>query len=169
MAGLKKKHEDVARLRSDPELVQIVVDMAEAGRPISEICYGTGICKRALYEWQDSSPEHADLFARARAKAAHVLVDEALEIADSADPEEIQKAKLRVQTRQWTAERWNRKDYGQAKAEVAISISGLHIEALKRRHSDAPHDVTDVMPKPMSQIEASQVSHAPTQEDLDAL
>jgi hypothetical protein len=97
-------------------------------------------------------------------RAAHDLVDEALEIADNADPEYVQKAKLQVQTRQWTAERWNRKDYGQAKAEVAISISGLHIEALKRRHSDAPIDVTDVVPKPVSQV-----SQAPTQEELDAL
>ncbi len=163
MAGLKKKHGDVARLMAEPELVAQVVEMAEAGRPISEICYATGICKRALYLWQDSSPEHADLFARARAKAAHVLVDETLTIADEADPEETQKAKLRIQARQWAAERWNRKDYGQAKAEVAISISGLHIEALKRRHADAPHDVTDVQPKPVVELAA------PTQDELDAL
>ena len=169
MAGTTKKRTDLVRIKADPQLVDTIVHMAEAGKTMSQICYATGLCKTAIYAWQDQTPEHAELFARARARAAHDLVDEALEIADNADPEEIQKAKLRVQTRQWTAERWNRKDYGQAKAEVAISISGLHIEALKRRHSDAPHDVTDVVPKPTSQIEASQVSHTPTQEDLDAL
>ena len=169
MAGTTKKRTDLARMLHEPGLADQVVELAKAGQPVARICAATGLCKAALYAWQDQTPEHAELFARARALAAHDLVDEALEIADNADPEEIQKAKLRVQTRQWTAERWNRKDYGQAKAEVAISISGLHIEALKRRHSDVPHDVTDVVPKPASQIEASQVSHTPTQEDLDAL
>lgn len=161
MAGTTKKRLDLVRIQTEPGLVDRIIELAEAGTPIARICGETGLSKAALYKWQDSSPEHADLFTRARALAAHALVDEALEIADNADPEYVQKAKLQVQTRQWTAERWNRKDYGQAKAEVAISISGLHIEALKRRHSD---EVIDVEPKP-----ASQVSHAPTQEELDAL
>jgi DNA-directed RNA polymerase subunit F len=163
MAGLKKKHADIARLKAEPELVEQIIEMAEAGVQLSKICYATGISKRALYDWQDSSPEHADLFTRARVRAAHDLVEETLEIADNADPEYVQKAKLMVTTRQWTAERWNRKDYGQAKAEVAISISGLHIEALKRRHSD---EVIDVEPKPASQ---ASVMLPPTQEELDAL
>ncbi len=161
MAGTTKKRLDLVRIKTEPELVPKIVEMAESGKTMAQICYATGLSKTAIYAWQDSSPEHAELFARARARAAHDLVDEMREIADNADPEEIQKAKLMVQTRQWTAERWNKKDYGQAKAEVAISISGLHIEALKRRHSE---EVIDVEPKP-----ASQVSVAPTQEELDAL
>lgn len=164
MAGTAKKRMDLVRIQTEPGLVDRIIEMAEAGAAVARICEATGLSKTALYKWQETSPEHAELFTRARARAAHALVDEALAIADAADPEYVQKAKLQVQTRQWTAERWNRKDYGQAKAEVAISISGLHIEALKRRHSDGPMDITDVEPKP-----ASQIPQVPTQEELDAL
>jgi hypothetical protein len=163
MAGTTKKRLDVARLQTEEGLVDLVVSMAESGSPIARICEATGLSKQALYAWQDSSPEHAELFARARARAAHDLVDETLTIADEADPEETQKAKLRIQARQWAAERWNRKDYGQAKAEVAISISGLHIEALKRRHAGDAQDIMDVEPKPVVELAA------PTQEELDSL
>jgi hypothetical protein len=90
----------------------------------------------------------------------HVLVDEALTIADEADeenPVSIQKAKLRTQVRQWTAERWNKRDYGAAKAEVAISITGLHFDALRARTVD------------MGQIETVEAIAPPSQEELDAL
>ena len=46
--------------------------------------------------------------------------------------EESQKTRLRIQTRQWVAERWNAPAYAQNKGQnVSISIAGLRLDALR--------------------------------------
>ena len=162
MAGQQKRRVDVMRLRVEPELGETVLAMMAEGKHMARICDVTGLTKNGILAWLDEAPERAELASRARARAAHVLVDEALEIADEADeenPVSIQKAKLRTQVRQWTAERWNKKDYGAAKAEVAISITGLHFDALRNRTVDMGH----VVEAP------AQAITGPSQEELDAL
>lgn len=139
MAGTPKRNNDLLRLRVEPELGEQVLAMMAEGRQFARICEATGLSKAALLEWLEEAPERAEAATRARTRAAHALVDEALQIADEADEENalaIQKAKLRTQVRQWTAERWNKKDYGAAKAEVNISITGMHLEALRHRTVD---------------------------------
>jgi hypothetical protein len=145
------------RLQVDPELGRVVLEMMAAGKQMARICEATGLSKTALLEWLDETPERAEAATRARTRAAHSLVDEALQIADEADEENalaLQKAKLRTQVRQWTAERWNKKDYGAAKAEVNVSITGLHFEALRARVVDSG-DVIDVTPRPTDEELAS--------------
>ena len=162
MAGQKKKQLDLARLEVEPDLGKEVLDRLAAGQMLSRICYDTGLGKAGLLRWLEETPERSEAFSRARASAAHTLATEAIEIADEADeenPAAIQKAKLRTQVRQWTAERWNKKDYGAAKAEVAISITGLHFEALRARTVDAP---------PAEVVEPKAIDR-PSQEELDAL
>ena len=57
-----------------------------------------------------------------------------MQIADEvpADREQIAKAKLRVDTRLWAAERWNRDELGKA-PEVALqlNINALHLDAMR--------------------------------------
>lgn len=162
MAGTPKRNHDLLRLRVEPELGQQVLAMMAEGKQFARICEATGLSKTALLEWLEEAPERAEAATRARTRAAHALVDEALQIADEADEENalaIQKAKLRTQVRQWTAERWNKKDYGAAKAEVAISITGLHFEALRARTVDA---------QPAEIVEPKAIDR-PSQEELDAL
>jgi hypothetical protein len=71
----------------------------------------------------------------ARENAAHLLAEHALEIADAAKPEDAQVARLQVSTRQWVAERWNRKEFGQdrsSSAVVNVSIGSLMLDALRQ-------------------------------------
>lgn len=162
MAGRPKMTLDLSRLAVEPELGGQVMDAIAAGEQLVNICLATGLGKAALLKWLEETPERSEAFARARASAAHALATEAIEIADGADeenPVSIQKAKLRTQVRQWTAERWNKRDYGAAKAEVAISITGLHFEALRNRTVDMGH----VVEAP------AQAISGPSQEELDAL
>lgn len=157
MAGQTKRRLDVARLQMEPELGQMVLAMLSEGKHMARICDATGLSKNGILAWLDDDPERAELASRARARAAHVLVDEALQIADEADEENpvaIQKAKLRTQVRQWTAERWNKKDYGAAKAEVNISLTSLHFDALRRRAMPEKPAV-DVTPRPTDEELAS--------------
>lgn len=162
MAGRPKMNADLARLGVEPELGETVLGMLAEGRLLSAVCYETGLGKAALLKWLDETPERAEAFARARASAAHSMATEAIEIADEADeenPGSIAKAKLRTQVRQWTAERWGRQVYGQAKAEVNISLNGLHFDALRHRTIEA--EVVDVTP--------ARIDTRPTDDELASL
>lgn len=165
MAGTPKTHGDLVRLRDEAELGQTVLAMMAEGKQFARICEATGLSKRAILAWLDEDPERAEAASRARTRAAHSLVDEAVQIADEADadhPGELAKAKLRVQVRHWTAERWGRKDYGAPnnKAEVTINLHAMHLDALRTRsagNGQADVGIIDVTPR------------APTADELDSL
>ena len=103
MAGQKKKREDLAVLDSIP--IEQIVAMFEAGKSTARICEALGIGRRALEIWCEM-PENEHKIARARARAADSLACQTIEIADAAAPEEANLARVRIQTRQWIAERW---------------------------------------------------------------
>lgn len=70
--------------------------------------------------------------SEARARGSHRLIDNALGIADKATPEDVNVARLKVQTNQWTAEKWNREEFGQAKHQgITLNIGTLHLDALR--------------------------------------
>lgn len=73
-------------------------------------------------------------FSRAREVGAHQLAEESIELADNATPEDAHVAGLQVKTRQWVAERWNRRDFGNDRSAVQlnVSIGSLMLEALRQ-------------------------------------
>lgn len=87
---------------------------------------------------ENVSPRLAD----ARARGSHRLVDKTHDIAEEATEDDVQVARLQVSTLQWTAEAWNRNDYGRQRGPVVnVSIAELHLEALKAvnaKHSAIP-------------------------------
>jgi hypothetical protein len=113
-------------LANEPELCELVWLRLEEGVAYSRICMETGICKGALLEWLDQG-ENAERAGRARARAAAALADESLEIADGSGD-----AKLRISTRQWIAERFDRARFGQKiEHEVKGNITHQHLVALQ--------------------------------------
>lgn len=76
----------------------------------------------------------------ARARASHGFAEEALELVDRADDTSsaaVSKASSQARSRQWLASKWNRKDYGDDKGvSVNVSISSLHLDALRSRHME---------------------------------
>lgn len=169
MAGQPKKNADLMRLRDEPDLGEQILEAMGGGMTMTAIYDLTGISKAAVLEWVEQDTERAARASRARARAAHALVDESIEIADKLQPvekvhddgtvtvvlpsaDEVRAAKLRTQVRQWAAERWNRSAYGQ-KVEVSgqIDVQHLHLQALQRRHRPQVQDVVDVEPKTLEQ------------------
>lgn len=129
MAGNKKKNHDMALLDTLP--VEQLQTMFEAGLSETRICTQLGIGKKALTEWL-ARPEQEGFLTRVRARAADNLVGEMIDIADETDYQEVQKAKLRVQTRQWVAERWNPAAYAQNKMpSVTVNLANLRLDALR--------------------------------------
>ena len=129
MAGQKKKHADLALLDTLPkDQVQVLF---EAGLSETRICYKLGVGRKALTEWLDR-PENEGFLSRVRAKAADNLVSEIIESSDETDISEVNKARLRVQTRQWVAERWNPAAYAQNKMpSVTVNLANLRLDALR--------------------------------------
>jgi hypothetical protein len=69
------------------------------------------------------------------------------------DVDNAQRDVQRIRTRQWLAERWDRKTYGTEKAsQVNISIQGLRMEAL--RHVEV---VEELSTERMQNISTEQV------------
>jgi hypothetical protein len=144
MPGNPKVHRDVALLNElDEEMIFL---MFEEGKSISDICIGMGVSKRALDIWIEDNDYSAKI-TRARTLAADKFACELVTIADSVDDANQGKAGYQIKTRQWLAERWDRKTYGTDKAQaVNISIQGLRMEAL--RHVEVVEQLsTDAMPK----------------------
>lgn len=132
MAGQKKKHADLAMLDTLPK--DQIQNLFEAGVSETKICIKLGVSKKALHEWLDR-PENEGFLSRVRARAADHFVSETIDIADETSIEEVQKARLRVQTRQWVAERWNPAAYAQNKMpSVTVNLANLRLDAL--RHSE---------------------------------
>lgn len=158
MAGNPKRHADLVRLGQQAELCELVWARLEEGVGYSKICMETGLGKAALLQWLEE-PANAERASRARARAALSLADESVEIAD-----ESGDAKLRIGTRQWMAERFNRVQFGQ-KVDVAVSghVTHQHLAALQQRKQAPAIQASE----PVVLDVVSRV--VPTKEELDAL
>lgn len=73
--------------------------------------------------------------AQARREAAHLLVDEAMSIADeaAATSADVQQNRLRTETRLKIAGWWNPEYSDKAKLEVSVDFGQLHLDALRQR------------------------------------
>lgn len=81
------------------------------------------------------APDASQQVVAARRRAAALLAEESLEIADTPHKtrEDIDQAKLRIGTRHWLAERFNRDEFGaNSRVAVQISIGALHLDALRQ-------------------------------------
>lgn len=145
MAGTPKFHADMKMLAKLPD--DMIWSMLEGGKTKTQICIEMGISRRALERWLDDIDPDGDKIARARAQAADQLAVETLEIADQSDPEQAAHARVRIQARQWIAERWDPKTYGSQKAaQININVQDLRMNAL--RHVEVIDDLsTDVQDK----------------------
>jgi transposase-like protein len=129
MPGRPKRAEDLVAL--DTMGVERVEELLESAMPIAQVCRELRVGKRALFEWLDT-PERSGLLARARARAAHLLAEDALTIADQAEVDQVQVSRLRVDTRKWLAAKWNAGAYGEQRGPlVNIDLGSLFLGAAK--------------------------------------
>jgi len=107
-----------------PQLADEIVQRISEGEPLAQICRSDGIpALRTVYDWMDADADFSARIARARIAGYDQIANEALSIADTSLPisEEIQRAKLRVETRLKLLAKWDPKRYGE---KVSTEISG---------------------------------------------
>jgi hypothetical protein len=83
--------------------------------------------------------ESESRLSESRARASHLLAEESITLLD-VDAEtmvEASQRRDRSKARQWLAGKWNREMYESQKGvNVAISIGGLHLDALRARQAN---------------------------------
>ena len=111
-----RRMDALVQAHGDDGVLYMVCDQVADGASLKEICASEGVNYSVLWKWlnAENRMEEYELALRARADSeAHSMIG----IADSATPDEVGVAKLRVDTRDKLIKKWDRNRYGD-KVEV---------------------------------------------------
>jgi len=107
------------------------------GRTLKAICRDDADMPNiiTIMHWQRSDDKFLERMLLVRKLQAHGFVDDTLEISDEAreNQDALAKARMRIQVRQWMAERFNRESYGQ---QTNHQVSGPNGGAIKFESKD---------------------------------
>ena len=114
---------------------QIAVwDEVAAGATVVTIAGGLGLSLSTFNRWLYFMPEREILYREARKKAAQVIAEQTIQIADDASLEDLQTARLRIDGRVKLAERYAPNGFG-AKASddetKEVNLEALQLRAVK--------------------------------------
>ena len=94
------------------------------GQSLTTICLDASQPSRqTVYKWIYQQTEFADSYTRAREMYADYVFDGLLDLCDNEElaPQDVQKAKLQIDTRKWVLARMSPKKYGD---RAALELSG---------------------------------------------
>lgn len=140
----------------DPGMIEKVCDELVAGRSILKICEDPAFPNHI--EIYREMHRHPDLFqdiARAREAQQDAIVDELIEMADLATPEDYNVVKLRIWARQWRAAKLAPKKYGDKQVvdiTQNINIAVVQAEQLMQL-SQRAKEAIDVTPTVLKTVE----------------
>ena len=102
-----------------------------AGATLVTIAEGLGLSLSTFNRWLYFMPEREILYREARKKAAQVIAEQTIQIADAATLEDLQTARLRIDGRVKLSERYAPNGFG-AKAS-GDETKDVNLEALQLR------------------------------------
>lgn len=100
----------------DPkDIVPRICEAVSGGTLVKDVCEAEGINVTTLWRWLEKDEELRKAYARAREEQAHAIAEEILTISDAqyATSEEVQRARLRVDSRKWLASKIAPRTYGE--------------------------------------------------------
>lgn len=117
------------------ELITEFLYRISMGKSVSAVCSCDDMPYRStIYEWLAKYSDFSDRYARASEQRADRYFDEMLDIADGTLIDEVQKAKLQIDTRKWVLARMNPKKYSDKaqddNADNAISLLAKFMKEL---------------------------------------
>lgn len=133
------------------EIADAICEQLSEGKSLVSICRAEGMpCTSTVFKWLKQNQSFMDSYALAREAQADALFDESLDIADDgrndwmasnaegdegwrANGENIQRSRLRIDTRKWMAGKLRPKKYG---------------EKIEHEHSGSINTVLPTMPTP---------------------
>jgi hypothetical protein len=119
------------------ELADTICRRIMEGESLRSIVSDDGMPNRSsVHLWLSQNKEFSDQYVRAKDNQADTLADDLLFIADNA--EDINKARLQVDTRKWVASKLKPKKYGD-KLDLDANLSGnITIQTVKYDDTDTP-------------------------------
>ena len=98
-----------------PEVEAEIIRRISEGEPLAQICREDGMPGLStVYDWEGKDEALSGAIARARIAGFDMIAQEALAIADDADPDvDVQRSKLRIETRLKLLAKWDPKRYGE--------------------------------------------------------
>lgn len=113
---LKEHREDILEAIAEGTHVRTLFERYQCGR-------------RAFYKWLNSDPELMAEYRQAQEAAGHMYAYRAVETAQEATPENVNVARLQVNTDQWMAAKLNQQyDTRQKEVAVTLRIEDMHAE-----------------------------------------
>ncbi|MDC4238340.1 terminase small subunit [Pasteurella multocida] len=111
------------------EVADDICMLLSQGESLTKICERQGFPpKKTVLYWLRTNSEFRTQYAYAREMQTEAMLEDLFTIADSATPEDVQVAKLRVDARKWAMSRLAPKKYGD---KVTQEISGVDGSAVK--------------------------------------
>lgn len=112
-----------ADMYRDVEKIQKkICEELATGKSLLSICENKEIPSRhVVYGWLESNQDFQDNYRRARSIQADIVFEECMAIADSCGNEDVNKARLMIDTRKWVAGKMKPKKYGD-KQQVEHSV-----------------------------------------------
>lgn len=97
----------------DPEVVRELCVRLASGYSMRQICADESMpSQTAIYARMAEDAEFRSVIARAREAQQHAVIDETVDLADQATPDNWQVIKLQIWARQWRAGKLAPKVYG---------------------------------------------------------
>lgn len=136
-------------------VLDYVVRWQESGQTLTALCLeisdkiGLEVNRGALTRYLgETFGDVADVrLERARRVGAHAIAEGNIDIVEdvSASKEAIARAKLQTDVRSWVAGKWNRADYGEPKAGVAVQVNlgSAFLDSLRRQSERARLEVAN--------------------------
>jgi hypothetical protein len=125
------------------DLVNKILDGIMDGKSVRQICADPDMPdNRTVQRWIANNAEFAAKCARARELQADNIFEDMQEVADYGNPDDVQRARLRVSTMQWRAAKLAPKKYGEKiQAEHTGADGGpLQVQMIERRIVDSSDD-----------------------------
>lgn len=107
------------------DVADAICERLADGESLRTICADGSMPNRVtVYRWLFKHAEFSNQYARAREMQAETMADEMQNIADDATAENVQVARLRIDTRKWAASKLLPKKYGdKIQNEVSGAVS----------------------------------------------
>ena len=135
------------------ETVHKVLDTVMDGYPIKRALEMNSLSKKEFYKALAENPLLGDLYSRAQIVKAELLVDEAIDIADTSD--DAMKARNQIDIRKWYASKILPQKFGDRidiNLTQNVDVKGAIEDAKKRVRVVAPTDTSpsctvEILPK----------------------
>ncbi len=112
-----------------------VWDEVAAGATVASIAQGLGLSLSTFNRWLCFLPERQALYQAAREKAAQVIAEQTIQIADDGTLENLQAARLRIHGRMKLAERYAPRGFSEKPS--ADDSEKITLETLRLRRDES--------------------------------